>query len=66
MLKYIFKHFVQSSPLNCPMSEMLAFPSSPDSDRVLRKERNVVIPMLKTVFGQSSFSYRVAKRWNAL
>jgi hypothetical protein len=66
MLNYFFKHFVLSSPLNFLMSEMFAFRSTSDSDRVLRKERNVVIPMLKTVFGQSSFSYRVAKRWNAL
>ncbi len=48
------------------MKELFVLRSTPDSSRRVRKERNLVLPMMKTVFGQSSFSYRVAKRWNEL
>jgi len=66
MLKYFFKHFILNDPLNFLMSEFFVLRSTPDTDRCVRKERNLVLPRTRTVFGQSSFSYRVAKRWNEL
>ena len=66
MLKYFFKHFVLNNPIQSMMQEMFTFRQTPGTDRVVRKERNLLIPRMRTVFGQSSFAYLVAKRWNEL
>jgi hypothetical protein len=66
MLKFFFKHFVMNNELNVILFDMFKFRATPDIDRRVRNERNLVVPLTKTVFGHSSFSYRVVKRWNEL
>jgi hypothetical protein len=64
MLKFFFKHFVMNNELNDLFCDMFKFRAS--TERAVRKERTLVVPLIKTSFGQSSFSYRVVKCWNDL
>jgi len=66
MLKFFFKHFVMNNELNGLLSGMFRFRTTPLTDRLTRRERNLEVPRTKTVFGQSSFSYRVVQCWNSL
>jgi len=66
MLKFLFKHFILNNPLNFLLNELFSLRATPGSNRSVRRERNLVIPMMKTVFGQASFSFRAARRWNEL
>jgi len=66
MLKFFFKHFVMNNELNFLFYDMFKFRATPNSDRSVRKERNLIVPLTKTVFGQNSFSFRVVKCWNNL
>jgi hypothetical protein len=64
MLKFFHKHFVMNNELNDLFLDMFKFRAS--TGRAVRKERNLVVPLTKTCFGQSSFSYRLVKIWNDL
>jgi len=55
-----------NNPLNFPLDELCTLRATRDTDRSVKKERNLLLPMMKTVFGQYSFSYRAAKSWNEL
>jgi len=66
MLRSFFKHFVMNNPLNYIMCELFEYRVTPGTDRSVRKERNLIIPQMKTSFSQNSFSYRVAMRWSDL
>jgi hypothetical protein len=58
MLKFD-RHFVMNSPLKPLFVDCLRL--TPDSDRIVRKERNLIIPRCKTSFGQLSYSYLCLK-----
>ena len=67
MLKYFFKNLAfpnANSQLQSALGQLFHFRCTPQSDRVVRKERNLQVPRLRTVFAQSSFIFRTVKCWN--
>jgi len=66
MVKFLFKHVICRSQLSDTAREMFQFRPDNNSSREVRKPRNLVVPIIRTAFGERGFGFRAVLRWNQL
>jgi ribonuclease P/MRP protein subunit RPP40 len=64
-LEFIFKHVFTTSTLT-PSLHGIFDKRSTTTTRSLRRSCTLIVPRLKTVYGQSSFKYQATVLWNSL